>query len=185
MSVERYIKPVGVRKRITPAKRNQMLRKDRIRTDFVLQNAFAYLLKDRYRFIAERPGNAKEEDALRKIKETIDIYLFVYAEAARQFCTKQRPLTGDVLEEVLSQIFDEIFNAGIDKNRIMGFFILVGELSRTCLMLKDVEIMYLYFSKHVKRKLNRWIYDHGGWVCTHDFLITILKNSRIFYFAKF
>lgn len=176
MPVEVYIKPVSGRKRITPAKRKQILRKGRIRTDFVLQNAFAYLLQDGHHFNAVRSENVNEEDALRKIKETIDIYQFVYAEAAKQYCIKLGPLTGDVLEEILSQNFNGIFNKGIDKNRIMGFFILTGELSKTCLMPKDVEIMYLCFSKHVRRKLKRWIYDHGGWVCMQHvcyFLISL------------
>lgn len=185
MPVECYIKPVSGRKRMTLAKRKQILQKDRIRTDFVLQNAFAYLLKDEHPFNAVRSKNDKEDDALKKIKETIDIYQFVYAESAKQYCRKLGPLTGDVLEEVLSQIFNGIFNAGIDKNKIMGFFILAGELSKICLMPKDVEIMYLCFSKHVKKKLKRWIYDHGGWVCMQyicDLLIINSKNSQ-FYFA--
>lgn len=163
---ECYIKPVSGRKKMTLSKRKQILQKDRIRTDFVLQNVFAYLLKDEYPFNAMCSENVKEQDALRKIKETIDIYAFVYAEAAKQYCLKVGPLNGDVLEEVLSQNFNGIFrDDGIDKNRIMGFFILTGELCKTCLMRKDVDIMYLCFSKHVKRKLKRWIYDHGGWVC--------------------
>ena len=167
MPEEHFVKSFDKRKRKKQAKKGKAPSKDRIRSEFVLQNAFSYLLGDAHNFNAINSMNDKEEDVLQRIKETIDNYRFVYIGAAKQYCTQIGALTEDALEDVLDNIFDKIFNAGITKDQIMAFFIVTGELCTTCFKMElpeDVKLIYLCFSGLVKRKLRKWIIDHGGWV---------------------
>lgn len=144
---------------------------DIVRTDFILENVFSYLVRDIYNFTAISPMNKKEKDVFEGMKETLNAFKDDYAYSVKSLCAEIGLITEDNVGSILLGVSNEVFSEGITWSRIIAFFVFVGELTIMCIYKKlpksIVDVMYECFSRLVKEKLESWIEDHDGWVCIY------------------
>lgn len=161
------VKAAFVRGELNDLQKKDFFGKDVIRTDFILQNMFAYLVKDQYKFDAISAINKREKDVLEGMKETVDAFRLNYASTVKSLCAEIDLITEDTLGSVLLGVSNELFSEGITWSRIIAFFVFVGELTILCVSRKIsksiVDVMYECFSRLVNEKLQSWIDDHDGW----------------------
>lgn len=142
---------------------------DIVRTDFILENAFAYLLENHYKFDAISAMNKKENDVWDHMKETLDAFRDSYASPVKNLCAEIDIINEDTVGSILLGVSNELFSEGITWSRIIALFVFVGELTIMCISKKlpksIVDVMFECFSRLVKEKLESWIEDHDGWVC--------------------
>lgn len=139
-----------------------------IRTDFILQNVYAHLIKNGSSFQAIPAANYKEEKVISDVLEIVDCFRMNYLSTIQKLCS-QLEFTNDTMGTVLSGVSNELFCEGITWSRIIALFVYVGELTLLCLVKNYssdlVDVMYECFCKLVKENLSGWVEDHGGWVC--------------------
>lgn len=140
---------------------------DAIRTDFLLENIFSYMLGDRHNFDAISNLNAKERETLEIYKRTLDNFADIYDQPLKNLCAELDGINEDVVCRVLSGIVDELFSEGITWSRIIAFFVFVKQLASMCIQkelpVSIVDVIFENFSLLVKTKLESWIEFHGGW----------------------
>ncbi|KAG8201614.1 hypothetical protein JTE90_012685 [Oedothorax gibbosus] len=137
-----------------------------IRTDFILQNVFAHLIKNGSSFQAIPPQNYKEEKVISDIIDIVNSFRMNYLSTIQNLCS-QLEFSNDTMGTVLSGVANELFCEGITWSRIIALFVYVGELTLLCLVKNYssdlVNVMYECFRKLVKENLSGWVEDHGGW----------------------
>lgn len=138
-----------------------------VRTEFLLKNIFAYMLKNNYKFDTVCAENPKEKETFKSFKETLNKFKDEYGFMIRNQCLKIDCINEDTVDSILSQVGNEIFSEGITWNNIVAFFYFVGELSLLVISKKLpnslVDVIFEYFSKFVNEKLEFWVQDHNGW----------------------
>lgn len=143
-------------------------KKNVIRTDFILENVFSYLLRNRHDFDAVSAMNKNEDDIWQYLKETLNAFKDSYANQLKILCSEIGVLNESTIGSVLLGVSNELFSEGITWSRIIAFFVFVGELTLMCISKKlpdsTLDQVYESFSTLVKEKLEPWINDHGGWV---------------------
>jgi len=140
--------------------------KNGVRTDFILQNVFSYVLGDRYCFNAICADNDIEKKVLKELIETIKAFQINYSDTVKGLCSEIE-VTEDTVTAVILGVANELFCEGITWSRIIALFVFVGELTLLCLS-KDlpinvVDVVYACFSDLVTEKLESWVFDHNGW----------------------
>lgn len=147
--------------------KNDCNEKDKVRTDFVLQNIYSYSLRNKYEFNAVCAMNKEEEFVMRELEGTVYAFQTNYGGNVKSLCTELE-ITEDTIGTVILGVSNELFSDGITWSRIIALFVFVGELTLLCLSRKFperiVDEIYECFCKLVKEKLKGWIDDHGGWV---------------------
>lgn len=147
-----------------------------IRTNFVLTNVYAHLIKDGYNFQAIPPENSKEEKIIGDIFGIVDSFRMSYLPTIQALCSELE-FSCETIGTVLSGVANELFCEGITWSRIVAFFVYVGELTLLGLVkcysresrIDLVIAMYQCFYCVVSQNLNGWVEDHGGWVSVFDF----------------
>lgn len=139
---------------------------DGVRTDFILQNVYSYLLSGRHRFNRIPHMNKIEEEVLKQFKEIVDAFRIDYVVTVKSLCTELN-VSIETVGSILHGIADELFSDGITWSRIIALSVFVGELTLSCLSRGFAEfiadLVYECFSALVKEKLEPWVLDHGGW----------------------
>lgn len=140
-----------------------------VRTDFILENIFSYLVKDHHTLTPMSAINQRENDVLVGMKETIDAFRSRYADTVKNLCATIDEISEHSVRIVLLGVANEIFSEGIGWSRVIAFFVFVGEIAITCvsrnLPSSALDAVYDCFSSYVKEKLEMWINDHESWVC--------------------
>lgn len=134
-----------------------------IRTDFLLENIFSYLLRDHYNFDAISPMNEKEKQVFEGTKEILDVFRDSYAIPVKNLISEIN-VEEITIGSTLLSVSNELFSEGITWSRIIAFFVFVGELTVIKKLPPSlVDVIYECFSRLVKEKLESWIEDHNGW----------------------
>lgn len=134
-----------------------------IRSDYILENIFSYLLRDHYNFDAISPMNEKEKQVFEGTKEILDVFRESYATPLKNLIAEINVEEITIGSQLLC-VADEMFCDGITWNRIIAFIVFVGELTIIKkLPTSLVDVIYECFSRLVKEKLESWIEDHDGW----------------------
>lgn len=156
---------------------------DIVRTDFVLENVFSYLVRAHYNFTAITAVNQKERYVLEGIKETLNAFKEGYEHSVKSLCTKLdiSIITEDYVGSILFGVSNEVFAEGITWSHIITFFVFVGELAILSISQNlpesVVAAIYESFSVLVKEKLVTWIEDHNGWEgCTSLSIVAEQEN---------
>lgn len=148
------------------------LKNDTIRTNFLLENIFSYMLGSKYDFAFLPALNAKERDTLELYKRTLDIFEDTYD--LKYICDE---INEETLCNTLFKVADELFSEGITWSRIIAFFVFVKHLTHIYIQKADlptflVDEIFESFSKSVKMtSLESWIEFHGGWEGISSFQI--------------
>lgn len=152
-----------------------------IRTDFILENVFSYLVCNHYEFDAISRMNKKEKETFEKLKETINAFRESYIDPIEKWCEEIDVINEDDVGSILLTVSNELFSEGITWSRIIAFFIFVGELTITCIKKKlpklIADVIYESFSRLVKERLESWIEDHDGWEGINSLSISIQKEN--------
>lgn len=184
MAPNLLFKAAFVRGELDDFEKRHYTKNDIIRTDFILENVFSYLLGDNYNFDAISAMNKKEKEIFNGMKETLNAFRDSYAGPVKSLCAEIDVITEDTVGSILLGVSNELFSEGITWSRIIAFFVFVGELTIMCiyknLPKSIVDVMYECFSRLVKEKLESWIEDHDGWVCIH-FYYKKWYLSRVIY----
>lgn len=153
------------------------LEKSIVRLEFIVQNIFAYLLRNVYTFHATSAIHYAEAEVLNIWKEVLDDFSYNHAGQVQQLCHQLNveSLTNDNLDLVLVGVSNELFSDGITFPRIMGLFTFVREWMTLSLVRHQspkvlVDEMYDCLSRLVQEKLDLWVNDHGGWRGVECFL---------------
>ncbi|KFM74118.1 Apoptosis regulator BAX, partial [Stegodyphus mimosarum] len=146
--------------------KHEFVSRNSVRTDFILQNVYSYLIKDAYAFESCPATTRKEASVLKDLKEIVDAFRSNYLFRIQNLCS-ELDVTFDTVGSVLLGVSNELFSDGITWSRIIALFIFVAELTVQCLAqsfpVTIVDITYECFSRLVKENLLVWIEDHGGW----------------------
>lgn len=142
-------------------------KKDTVRTHTLLENVFAYMVREKCDFYAKSTMNRKEKEIFQIYKRALDFVGDAYCQKVRRECTKLDVITKDSVDTLLCTIADELFSDGITWSRITAFFVFVKELTLWCIYKKVptsiVDVIVVCFSELVEEKLKPWIEDHGNW----------------------
>lgn len=140
--------------------------KELIRTDFILQNVYAYLLRKTCDFDAVRAKNKREDYVLKELEETLSAFISSCGDNIKGLCLELE-VSEETIGSVILGVSNELFCEGITWSRIIALFTFIGELTLQCLSKrfpeKIVDEIYECFCKLVKENLKGWIDDHGGW----------------------
>lgn len=154
---------------------------NRIRTDFILENVFSYLLQDFYEFDAICAINDKETNTLNHMKKILRTLKESSKGSLKSLCFELDDINEDKVGSILLGVAHELFSEGITWSRITAFIIFVGELTIMCLSQKlptsIVDAMYESFSRLVKEKLETWIEDHNHW--EGIFELSVENNNQL------
>lgn len=86
---------------------------DIIRTDFVLENVFSYLVRDHYDFNAISGMNEKENHLIEKTKEILNAFTETYTDSVKQMCAEIININEDDVGSILLGVGNELFAEGI------------------------------------------------------------------------
>ncbi|GIX76114.1 apoptosis regulator BAX [Caerostris extrusa] len=136
-----------------------------IRTDFILQNIFSYLLRDPDDFQPICAANVQEEKVFVEYQVIVDEFKQNYSSDLQDLCAELEFKTNK-LASTLQGVCNELFSEGITWSRLVSFFVFVGEL--TCKFQVryadfSIDSMYRCFYNIVTKDLYTWVQDHGGW----------------------
>lgn len=141
--------------------------KNTVRSEFIVQNIFSYMIQYQYRFNTICAKNQMEKDTLEILKGILIELNNEYGSDLRNQCLDIHPINEDTIESILTDISNELFAEGITWIRIVTFFAFVGELTRNVIARKLseslVNIIFMHFSIFVREKLEVWIQEHDGW----------------------
>lgn len=144
-------------------------KKDSVRTDTLLRNIFAYMLRNKYNFDTATTMNEKEKDILEIYKTELDFFGNEKGQKIRNQFTELDVVNEDtIIDSVLYAVADELFSEGITWSLIIAYFVFVKEFTLFCIYDKKlkksiVDVVFECFAGFVKQKLKRWIEDHGNW----------------------
>lgn len=145
----------------------QKLKKESVRSDFLLKSIFAYMIENTYKFDTISARNQKEKDTIESIKRMLSQFKDECGYDLREQCLEIHLINEDTIDRILSDISNELFSEGITRFKIIAFFAFVGELTHMVIYKKLpktlVNVIFNHFSKFVYEKLELWIHDHGGW----------------------
>lgn len=140
---------------------------DTVRTDFLLQNIFSYMLGDKHIFDPVSNLNAKERDILEIYKRTLDNFADIHDQPLKNLCAELDGINEEFVCHILSRVADELFSEMITWGRIIAFFAFVKELAFMCIQKElpasIVDVIFENFSMAMKAKVESWIEFHGGW----------------------
>ena len=139
-----------------------------VRTDFILENLYVFLLENHYHFQTKLNAvNQKERNVLETMKKYLKIFRDIYRSEMRSFVETLNVMHENCIDSALLKTANILFEDGITWYRIIAYFSVVNELGIWCFSKKlpDTFINFLYerFSCVVKEKLLHWIEDHDGW----------------------
>lgn len=165
MALNSLFKAVFTRGKLDDFEKRHYAKENIIRTDFILENTFSYLVCNHYKFDAISNMNKREKDIFENIKKTLHAFRESYP--IKNMCEEIDVINEDTVDSILLDVSNELFSEGITWSRIIAFFVFVGELTITCIEKKllnsIVDVMYECFSRLVKEKLESWIENHDGW----------------------
>lgn len=141
--------------------------KNTVRSEFIVQNIFSYMIQYQYKFNTICAKNQMEKDTLEILKGILIELNNEYGSDLRNQCLDIHPINENTIECILTDISNELFAEGITWIRIVTFFAFVGELTRNVIARKLseslVNIIFMHFSIFVREKLEVWIQEHDGW----------------------
>lgn len=164
------------------ASKQTLTQNDIIRTDFILENTFRYLLGKFSNFKAVNAINEREENTfntlitiINSFRKKVSPIKILYAGL---FQNKIKEVTVD---SNLLDIASELFSDGISWSRIIAFSVFVGELAILCIKSGQpksiVHVIYNSYAEIVKEKLEIWISDHNGWEDISSLIVSNQKDS--------
>ena len=151
-----------------------------IRTNFILKNVYAFLLKDYYNFDAEMYAtNQNEKNVLKCIEKNLTIFRDFYKIEMKNFVETINIMDKSYIESVLLKTANVLFEDGITWCRIIAYFSFVGELGIWCisknLPISFINDLYESFKHFVDIKLEKWIQDHDGW----EGILTVFESEEL------
>lgn len=142
-------------------------KEDIMRTDFFLENVFSYLIRDYFNFHHINAINKKEKLVIEKTTKILDNFKDYYNAPVKKLCAEVGSINEDNIACILLGVSNALFSEGITWERIIAYFVFVGELAITCIKRNlpesTVDVMFESFSRLVKDKIESWVDDHGGW----------------------
>lgn len=133
-----------------------------VRTDFILTHAFAHFRRSFHPIELPTldPLNPTEENVLKRVVILCKIIDHFYLEKMYNLVCNFFRVEQIKLEELLYSLYDQIFPNHITWYRILLFIEII-----TCIAVtyRPNELLFNYFSKIVKEKLQPWIEEHNGW----------------------
>lgn len=161
------------------ARPNSLRIKSRVRTHFVINNIFYYLLEDYDEQETEITAlNASETEVLETFKKVVDEFKLNYSERVVDLCSHLE-VTLDSVNGVFLGVSNELFSEGITWGRISALVVFSSELAAQCLRKElpetVVEEVLDCCLELVQDKLENWIEDHGGW----EGIISFSKGQKI------
>lgn len=159
---------------ISESKKQVLNKGSSIRTDYILQNLYSYMIRDVYIFEALSPANKDEKELFKEMQKILDDFKFRNGSKIQVLCS-QLVITMDTLGFALHGVSNELFVEGYTWSRIVAFFVFVFILTvqsvENNVSKNVVDVMYENFCRLVKENLKPWIDDHGGWegvLCLKD-----------------
>nr|ADV40358.1 Bcl-like protein [Latrodectus hesperus] len=144
----------------------ELIDEEVIRTDFVIQNVYSYLLKNVHYFEAITAVNKREENLLYELLRIVDDFQSLNGAKIHTLCLDLH-VTLSTLGSTVFGVSNELFTDGITWSRIIGLFVFIRELTIQSLANSEsdeiVDAMYECFFRLVKETVKPWVDDHGGW----------------------
>lgn len=174
------VRAAFVRGELENVERKDHSDKNGVRTNFILQNIYSYILGEKYCYNAVCAVNDKEVNVLKQLKETVKAFQLNYADTVKSLCTEIE-VNEDTVSSVILGVANELFCEGITWSRIIALFVFVGELTILCLSnnlpVHIVDVVYESFSRLVEEQLECWVHDHDGWEGISSLSIAQQENS--------
>lgn len=157
-----------------------------VRTDYLLKNMYAYMLKKHYPFDTVEAVNDKEKDVLEFLKKILKEYRNFSSDNTIKRCQKIPDFNEKQLKPILLTMFHEIFPDDIRWCKIIGYIDFIGKFAVECIMRKlpreAVQEVYIHSVNIFSEHLDDWIEKHGGWMGIY--CISPLKPSWVQFLSK-
>lgn len=139
-----------------------------IRSDVLIEHVFAYMVRDKYGFVAVTIMNPREKDTFEIYKKVLDSFEYIYRWIMKKRCAELvQIIREDNLGSLLFTIANEYFSEEITWGHIAIYFNFIEELALACIYKKlpksIVNVIFESFSEIAKQKLKSWIEKNGNW----------------------
>lgn len=138
--------------------------KPTIRTEYLISNSFAYLLKDCYKFEPLKAFNKEEEKILNKFIIIIDEFEKQFKDKIIQLCMDMMNIEEADYENCLKCVYENLFDNDITLSKIIAYIIYVNTFIMYCTKKSDYIVNMLYsLVLNLYKPIDSWVNSHNGW----------------------
>lgn len=152
-----------------------------IRTEYILENVLAYFLQEAdIEYNALSAINEQETCVLKSVIDVLDMFRRCYGSVVQHVCNNMEIFFVHDVHSILTNVLLELFQEGIITwNRIVTYFVFVGEFTIFCLCKKIpeyvIDVIQERFLTLVVLHLEDWIVFNDCWKSFQEILKAMIR----------